>query len=305
MTVKTSPGRSMPGKRGWRSRAQSCGTSSAATSARRRRATPRTSPAGYRRWDRAASKGPKNPDGVDLDETAQAEYDGGYEHEQRRRLDGVLRPEPAADDVALGLPRGRRSQCASDARVWPSGPPSKPASRAGNKNSWIRKSLSKKTPEPGKAPPHKLKASDGPRHGDRLDDRKTTRRPNRTAGRRVGNSPETLEHGHQQQRDADYPVDLAGLAKGTGEENTADVERDRGHEDKGRPVVGLAHHQAGPHAERDVYDRGVGLLHRLPIESLVGAVVDDDGGRGRCKTAPANLVAQQEGRSSTWRSRRP
>ena len=29
----------------------------------------------------------------------------------------------------------------------------------------------------------------------------------------------------------------------------------------GRPVVGLAHHQPGPHAERDVDDRGVGLGH--------------------------------------------
>ena len=65
----------------------------------------------------------------------------------------------------------------------------------------------------------------------------------------------------QQQGDADRPVELAGAAEGAGEEDPAEVDDEGGHEHQGRPVVHLAHHQPGPHAEADVEGGGVGGRH--------------------------------------------
>ena len=55
------------------------------------------------------------------------------------------------------------------------------------------------------------------------------------------------------------------------------MDDDRADEDVTGPVVHLAHQQSPAHGEGEVDRRGEGLSHRLPVERLVSAVVDDDG----------------------------
>jgi hypothetical protein len=91
---------------------------------------------------------------------------------------------------------------------------------------------------------------------------------------------EALEHAQHQQREAEEPVDLAGLAERAGEEHPQQVAHDRGHEQDRRPVVNLAHEQPAADVEADVQRRGVRLAHVHAVQRGVRAVVDDVGHAG-------------------------
>ena len=91
----------------------------------------------------------------------------------------------------------------------------------------------------------------------------------RVAGEAVGEA-------EQQQRDADHPVDLARPAERAGEEDAHEVGDDRAEEEQRRPVVDLAHHQAGAHVEAHCgapTRRPADIVHAL--QRRVAAVVDD------------------------------
>ena len=96
-------------------------------------------------------------------------------------------------------------------------------------------------------------------------------------GQRV--TEKSLDEPQREQRDPDQPVDLAGLAVGAGEEHPQHVDRERGHEQVGGPVVDLPHQQPAADIEADVQRRLVRLADREAVELGVRAVVDHVGRR--------------------------
>ncbi len=112
---------------------------------------------------------------------------------------------------------------------------------------------------------------------DRADD------PEAGAGQQVvgqrvtGDAHEQRQHQHH---DADQPVALPRPAEGAGEEDTEQVDHDRGHEQQRRPVVQLAHEQAAAHVEGQVQRRVVGRRHLHAPQWRVGPLVDDLTHRG-------------------------
>ena len=95
--------------------------------------------------------------------------------------------------------------------------------------------------------------------------------PEQVVGKGV--SREALGHGEDEQHEADHPVELAGLAERTGEEDAQHVHADAGHEDECGPVVDLAHQEATTEVERDVQRRLERRRHLDSAHRGVGARV--------------------------------
>ena len=148
---------------------------------------------------------------------------------------------------------------------------------------------------PGKLPPQRKYGQVGPDEGDREQDRVADAQAgarHQVVGERVADEP--VEDGQDQQRDADGPVQLPGLAEGPGEEDAGHVDDDRADEDVGRPVVHLAHQQAATHGEREVHRGGVGLGHPHAVQGLVDAVVDHHGLGGHEVQGQEDAGGQQD-----------
>ena len=136
-------------------------------------------------------------------------------------------------------------------------------------------------PVAGEVPPEDESGQVGPDHGDRQHDRvgdADTGTRDEVVGEGV--AEEAFHDGQGQHGDADEPVELAGLAEGTGEEDPGHVDGDGPDEDVGRPVVHLADDETAADGEGEVERRFVGRRHLHPVEGLIGAVVDDLGRRG-------------------------
>ena len=84
---------------------------------------------------------------------------------------------------------------------------------------------------------------------------------------------EPLEQAEEQQRPAEQPVDLTGLAERAGEEVPHHVHEHPGDEDQRGPVVHLPDQQSAPYVEADVQRRGVRLRHAHAVQRDVTAVV--------------------------------
>ena len=111
-------------------------------------------------------------------------------------------------------------------------------------------------------------------HGHRVPDREAHPRQ-QVVDQRVAEV--ALEQRQQQHRDAEVVRQVARLSEGAGEEDPQQVERDRGDEHVGGPVVSLPHQQPRFDLEGQVDRRAVGVRHLHAAQRQVLAVVD--GGR--------------------------
>ena len=126
----------------------------------------------------------------------------------------------------------------------------------------------------GNWPPNRSDAIVGPRNGIDSVIEYATRSPvpdSRSSGMRVAHEP--VEADQEQQREADEPVDAPRPAIGAGEEHAQQVDHEGADEHERRPVVHLAHQQAGAHVEAQVEDGAVGVRHRYADQRLVAALV--------------------------------
>ena len=92
---------------------------------------------------------------------------------------------------------------------------------------------------------------------DRLDDRERdpdARSRDEIVRERI--AEEAVEDREDEKGRAHDPVELAGLAECSGEEDAEHVDDDRPYEDVRRPVVHLAHEQTAPHGKAQVQCRG-------------------------------------------------
>jgi hypothetical protein len=118
----------------------------------------------------------------------------------------------------------------------------------------------------------------GPRADHRNRESDGVRDAQPGAGEQVvgkGVAGEAVHDGQHEQRHADDPVDLAGLAERAGEEDAAEVSDDRGDEEVGGPVMDLPHDEPSSNVEADADRRLVRLRHPYTVQRAVVPVVHD------------------------------